>query len=315
MYFIDIYNRKILPNDYLLINKNGAIKINMSKLMLVQVDDNLECRYVKESPLCLACVHCYKIENISAELLSYLDKPNEYKLSLNTIKDIYNRNIKAGDFVYSLSYNYFKKNELVYGLVIDSNHIFTDNNTIKKVSNVFKIDSCNQYEEIIYNELVYNYNDYLRRRTFHTDKKLEVGDVFETNSYLHIYCGDYMFSVYSDEDYMIRYSNSILDSKGKPHQVFLKLKKSVTKHMDFYRDYSYGWIGEKDMSDFISSCGLSNSSLYSLGLPNCYKFDLSISRLGVFKENIGICRRPDSEFLVKYGNRKIRVNFYFNYYY
>lgn len=313
MYFLELFNRKILPNDYLLINKNGTIKINMSKLMLVQVDNNLECRYVKESPLCLASVHCYKLENISDELLSYLDKPNEYKLSLNTIKDIYNRNIKAGDFVYSLSFNYFKKDELVYGLVIDSNHIFIGNNTIKKVSNVFKIESCNQYEKIIYNDLVYNYNDYLQRRTFHADKKLEVGDVFETNSYLYIYCGDYMFNVYSDEDYIIRYSNSILDTKDEYHQVFLKLKKSVIKHMDFYRDYSYGWLGEKDVSNFISSCGLSNSSIHNLGLPNCYKFDLSLSHLGVFKENIGICRRPNSKFLVKYDNRKIEVDFSFIY--
>lgn len=313
MYFFDIYNRKILPNDYLLINKNGAIKINMSKLMLVQVDNNLECRYVKESPLCLACVHCYKIENISAELLSYLDKSNEYKLSLNTIKDIYNRNIKAGDFVYSLSYNFFKKNELVYGLVVDSKHIFIGNNTLKKVSNVFKIESCNQYEERIYTDLIYSYNDYLKRKLLYNTKKLEVGDVFETNSYLYIYCGDYMFSVYSDEDYFIKYSNSINDYMDEYHQVFLKLKKSVMKHMDFYRDYSYGWLGEKDVSDFISSCGLSNSNIHSLGLPNCYKFDLSLGRLGIFKENIGMCRRPNSKFLVKNGNQQIEVNFYFNY--
>lgn len=307
MYYNDIYNRKINVGDYILINPTCNRPINLSSLKLMRVPHNIP----------IDCtVECYKIANPThefIELYNQTDNDFESQVDVYRLNEIFGRDLMAGDFVLALTgTNNFIKQNVYYGMVIDNKHILTLNGIIKKIPYVFKLDNLIKEEEEIYQELVYYYKDYQQRMIQNVNKELEVGDIFEKNKLLYIYFGEYVFNVITD-DKSIDLSPDVKKYMNEYQKVFLRVDKRTKKSLLFYDLLIKGDLTPKEMSDYIVSCGLSNYTKQCLGLPNCYIFNVSKKRLGIFKENITINLPPYSVFDITYNNvnRKSTISFLF----
>lgn len=307
MYYNDIYNRTINVGDYILVNPtcNRPIELFALKLMRVRSDIPIDCN-----------IECYKIENPTHEfinLYNQVENTFDNKVDIYRLNDVFGRDLAVGDFVLALigTNNFIKKN-VYYGMVIDNKHILTLNGIIKKIPYVFKLDSLIKEEEEIYQELVYYYRDYQQRSIQNAKKDLEVGDVFEKNKILYIYFGKYVFNA-STDDKLVNFSPDVKKYMNEYQKVFLRIDRTTKKSLLFYDLLKRGDLTPKDMSDYIASCRLSNYSIECLGLPNCYIFNLSKKRLGVFKENININLPPYSVFDINYNNIKktFRLSFLF----
>lgn len=312
----DLYNREVYLEDYILINIALKSYIDTSYLYLLQVSDYIQ--MIEDNRIYKYYSNyyntCYKIESPSKDVIKYYEnhRMSHFREPVDSVTDILGRKIKAGDFVFYITSRDFKSlNNLEYGLVVDSNHIFTTKSVIKKIDYVYKIEKRNTQEECIFEDLISDYNKYQTMMLNSIKRELKVGDVYLTNSYLYIYFGELIFEVQNDSSSYIQYSNSIKDNINKKHKVYLRLKRTTNKAMDFYRDLKYNWVNEKQISDYISSCGLSNYSLLCLGLPNSYKFDISPGRLGVFKENINLKYKPDSVYVISDKSCVYSIHFYF----
>lgn len=306
MNYNDIYNRKIDIGDYILVNPTCNRPIDLSTLKLMKVSDYIP----------IDCsIECYKIENPTNELIQMYNQEDnifENKIDIYKLNEILGRDLVAGDFVLALigTNNFIKKN-VYYGMVIDNKHILTLNGIIKKIPYVFKLDSLIKEEEEIYQELVYYYRDYQQRSIQNINKQLEVGDVFEKNKLLYIYFGEYVFNVSSDNNF-INFSPDVKKYMNEYQKVFLRIDKTTRKSLLFYESLKNGSLTPMDISDYIASCSLSNYNLQCLGLPNCYIFNVSKKRLGVFKENITINLPPYSVFDVSFGRKtKSIISFLF----
>lgn len=307
MYYNDIYNRKINIGDYILVNPTCNRPIDLSALKLMQVPSfvPIDCS-----------IECYKIENPTHEFIQmYTQIDNNFgnKTDVYRLNEIFGRDLVAGDFVLALvgTNNFIKKN-VYYGMVIDNKHILTLNGIIKKIPYVFKLDSLITEEEEIYKKLVYYYRDYQQRSIQNVNKELEVGDVFEKNKILYIYFGEYVFNAMADDN-VINFSPEVKKYMNEYQKVFLRIDKTTKKSLLFYESLKNGSLTTKGMSDYIASCSLSSYVIKSLGLPNCYIFNVSKKRLGVFKENIAINFPPYSVFDTTYNNIKktFRLSFLF----
>lgn len=307
MNYNDIYNRQINIGDYILVNPTCNRPIDLSTLKLIKVPDYLP----------IDCsIECYKIENPNDELIAIYNQGNnndfESKKDVYKLNEIFGRDLAVGDFVLALigTNNFIKKN-VYYGMVIDNKHILTLNGIIKKIPYVLKLNSLIKEEEEIYKELVYYYRDYQQRSIQNINKQLEVGDVFEKNKYLYIYFGEYVFNASTDNN-LINFSPYVKKYMNEYQKVFLKIDKTTKKSLLFYDSLKNGNLTSKAISDYIASNSLSSDNRQCLGLPNCYTFNVSQKRLGVFKENITINLPPYSVFDITFGKTiKSRLSFLF----
>lgn len=331
----DVYNRKLCDGDYVLVDLHWrgnyigwytVAKIQNGKLLVSDLIDKVE--FINSYPW---NAECYKVENpddLCIDLLNYnnfislLYTENYYESKSNideNIKDIFNREIKLGDFVM-----YKDGLTFLYGIVIDEKHIFTHKLVKKKIDIVYKVITPIQKELEMYNYLSLEYAKLQKTLIQGSRNKkyrdIKPGDAFRKNNNLHIYLGEFYFHAYESilcniDDFLPEMSKDILDDKSflvddvvnyqnKKMKVFLCLNMGYKKSKQFIEKLKMNSVTQKEFELMVITSGLKYGiDLDKFEYPRLLKFDLSERRAGTYVETFDV-----SQFNLMF---KYRQNMYY----